>query len=130
MQKLYSSLVEQGLQSPVEALKVGATIEDLDIKDLYDLLEQTDNIDIRTVYRNLAKGSRNHLRAFTGQLAANGASYTAQFLSQQQIDEILASSWERGRVDADGVQIFGRRGNGRGMGRGNSGQGGWFRQNN
>jgi hypothetical protein len=35
MQELYEKLVAQGEQSLVEALKVGATIEDLDLYDLY-----------------------------------------------------------------------------------------------
>ncbi len=120
LQKLYTSLVEQGSQSLVEALKVGATIEDLDIKDLYDFLEQTDNTDIKIVYQNLVKGSRNHMRAFVSQLSLNGASYDAQFLSAAQIDDIVASPRERGRVDENGVQVSGNgqgRGKGRGMGR-------------
>jgi len=69
MRELYTELVEKGETSLVNALQVGATIEDLDIKDLYDFLEQTDNSDIKTVYQNLVKGSRNHLRAFTDQLS-------------------------------------------------------------
>jgi hypothetical protein len=120
MQTLYNTLVNQGKQSAVESLKVGATIEDLDIKDLYDLLEQTDNTDIQTVYQNLAKGSRNHLRAFAGQLARQGITYEAQYLTQQQVDEIISSPRERGFVDADGNQVSGRggsRGHGQGMGR-------------
>ena len=120
LQKLYTSLVEQGSQSLVEALKVGATIEDLDIKDLYDFLEQADNTDIRIVYQNLVKGSRNHMRAFVSQLSMNGVTYDAQFLSAAQIDDIVASPRERGRVDENGVQVSGNgqgRGKSRGMGR-------------
>jgi hypothetical protein len=118
MQGLYNTLVEQGGQSAVEALKVGATIEDLDIKDLYDLLAQTDNTDIKTIYQNLAKGSRNHLRAFTGQLAQLGITYEAQFLTQQQIDDIITSARERGQMDAGGNLVTGRGGYGNGYGRG------------
>ncbi len=118
MQTLYNTLVEQGGQSAIEALKVGATIEDLDISDLYYLLEQTDNTDIKTVYQNLAKGSRNHLRAFTGQLIQRGITYEAQYLTQQQLDDIITSPRERGLVDADGNQVSGRGGSGRGYGRG------------
>ncbi len=120
LQKLYNSLVEQGRQSLVEALRVGATIEDLDIKDLYDLLAQTDNTDIKIVYQNLAKGSRNHLRAYISQLSQNGTTYDAQFLTAAQVNDIITSPRERGRVDENGVQVSGNgqgRGKGRGMGR-------------
>jgi len=96
MQELYDKLVAQGEQSLVEAYKVGATIEDLDLYDLYELLEQTDNTDIQQVYANLAKGSRNHLRAFTTQLSLNGVTYEAQFLTQEQVDDIITSPMERG----------------------------------
>jgi len=96
MQDLYDKLVAQGEQSLVEALKVGATIEDLDLYDLYELMEQTDNADIEQVYANLAKGSRNHLRAFTTQLSLNGVTYEAQFLTQEQVDDIITSPMERG----------------------------------
>lgn len=123
LQELYNSLIEQGNKSLVDALKVGATIEDLDIKDLYDFLEQTDNTDIKTVYQNLVKGSRNHMRAFVSQLSFNGVTYEAQFLTQAQVDDIITSPRERGRVDENGVQVSGNnnRGSGqmRGQGRGN-----------
>ncbi len=103
MLNLYNSLVEQGRTSLIEALKVGATIEDLDIKDLYEFLEQTDNEDIEIVYQNLAKGSRNHLRAFTTQLSLNGVTYEAQFLTQEQVDDIITSPRERGRIGSKGI---------------------------
>ncbi len=117
MQKLYNSLVERGLQSRVDALHVGATVEDLDIKDLYTLLEQTDNTDIKTVYQNLAKGSRNHLRAFVFELSQNGKIYKAQFLSQEQVNEIVNSPRERGKVDENGVPVPGKNGPRHGKGR-------------
>jgi hypothetical protein len=107
MLTLYTDLVEKGKTSLVDALQVGATIEDLDIKDLYDFLEQTDNTDIKTVYQNLAKGSRNHLRTFTYQLALNGAAYEAQYLTADKIDDIINSPRERGRVDENGHQVTG-----------------------
>lgn len=110
LQELYNSLIEQGQKSLVEALKVGATIEDLDIKDLYDLIEETDNTDIQTVYQNLVKGSRNHMRTFINQLSMNNATYEAQFLTADQIDDIVTSPRERGRVDENGdvVQMAGQ----------------------
>jgi len=107
MQALYYALVKRGEESSVEALDVGATIEDLDIKDLYDYLIETDNSDIKTVYQNLVKGSRNHLRAFVSQLQLNGVYYEASYLTQEEIDNIVNSPWEQGMVDEDGNPVTG-----------------------
>jgi hypothetical protein len=56
MDELYGTLVTQGEASLVDALIVGATVEDLDIYDLSELLDETDNADIIIVYKNLSKG--------------------------------------------------------------------------
>ncbi len=73
IKELYTSLVNTGSKSLINALTVGATIEDLDIKDLEELLTTTDNEDIKIIYNNLIKGSKNHLRAFISQLRAQAA---------------------------------------------------------
>lgn len=94
--KLYTELVKKGQNSLNDALVVGATIEDLDIRDLKDLIGKTDNQDIQTVYNNLMRGSRNHLRSFSRQLTRNGGKYTAQYLSQAEVDKIITSNQENG----------------------------------
>jgi hypothetical protein len=66
--KLYDDLVAKGQASFKDAMLVGKAIEELDIKDLDERLEQTDNPDIKSVYENLRRGSENHLRAFTNHL--------------------------------------------------------------
>ena len=96
IQKLYTDLVTQGKVSLVDALRVGASIEDLDIKDLHEWLTKTDNQDITLVYENLLRGSQNHMRSFVKQLENNGSSYTAQYLSQTEIDSILAGEQQQG----------------------------------
>ncbi len=68
LQALYDDLVAQGSVSAAEALKVGVTIEELDIADLEQRIAETDNADIQLVYRNLLAGSANHLRAFSSTL--------------------------------------------------------------
>ncbi len=93
---LYKSLVAKGSNSLLDALQVGATIEDLDIKDLKDHYLKTDNQDIKVVYGNLERGSRNHLRAFSRQIEKNGGNYKAQYLTQEEIDLILSSAQEKG----------------------------------
>ncbi len=66
--KLYDDLVAKGQTSFKDAMLVGKEIEEMDIKDLIERLEQTDNPDIKSVYENLKRGSENHLRAFTKHL--------------------------------------------------------------
>ena len=66
--KLYDDLVEKGQTSFKDAMLVGKEIEEMDIKDLVERIEQTDNPDIKSVYENLKRGSENHLRAFTKHL--------------------------------------------------------------
>ena len=69
------------------------------------------------MYQNLVKGSRNHLRAFTSQLSLNGVNYEAQFLTTEQINDIITSPQERGRVDQNGVQVSGNKKQGKRQGR-------------
>ncbi|XRP96224.1 DUF2202 domain-containing protein [Methanocaldococcus sp. 16A] len=95
-EELYNKLVEQGSKSVVDALKVGATIEDLDIADLEHWISKTDNEDIKFVYENLMKGSRNHMRAFVSMLERYGANYTPQYISKEEFEQIISSSMERG----------------------------------
>lgn len=73
---LYDSLTQKGSESIVEALRVGAFIEEFDIADLQKLLVLNTDPIIEGVYQNLLCGSNNHLRAFTGQLKSRGEIYT------------------------------------------------------
>ena len=96
LDELYQNLLKQGSSSFLDALIVGAIVEDLDIKDLNELLTETDNADIIATYNNLNKGSRNHLRAFMGQIENNNGSYSPQYISQSEFDDIISSAQERG----------------------------------
>jgi len=93
---LYLSLVARGSASSVEALYVGAAIEELDMIDLQEAIDASDNPDIRRLYENLMSGSRNHLRAFVGQIEDLGIVYEAQYLTQEEVDQIVDSPVERG----------------------------------
>ena len=86
---LYADLVGRGEASLLEALHVGAYIEELDISDLWDAIDNTDEASLISTYENLLAGSRNHLRAFVGQVTARGVDYEAQFLTQEQVDAIV-----------------------------------------
>ncbi len=95
---LYQTLVEQGSRSLLDALIVGATIEDLDIYDLDEALENIAvNPDVIRVYTHLVHGSENHLRAFYGQIVNRGGAYSPQYISQERFDEIISGSNGRRR---------------------------------
>jgi len=96
LQKLYDQLIADGLKSRVEALKVGVLIEELDIADLERWTAKTKATDIKNVYENLTRGSRNHLRSFHQSLKRQGGSYTPKHLSQAAFDKIVNSPMERG----------------------------------
>ena len=96
LQNLYFQLISQGNISELEAFKVGATIEDLDIFDLKNWRANMDNQDIIYVYDNLSKGSRNHMRSFYSQLINSGTIYNAQYISQSELDSIINSPKEDG----------------------------------
>ena len=90
MRELYEKLVAQGSKSDVEALKVGALIEEIDIKDLDEWLKHVDNQDIKAVFESLRNGSENHLRAFTRLLQNRyGITYTPQVLSEDEYRSIV-----------------------------------------
>lgn len=110
MQDLYTQLVQQGNQSLTDALKVGATIEDMDIFDIENLLLQTDNTDIKTLYQNLVRGSRNHLRAFYQLLQNYGETYEPVYLDVEMFNSIIQSPWETGFRNGNGGHFYGQYG--------------------
>ncbi|WP_129410066.1 DUF2202 domain-containing protein [Marinitoga lauensis] len=104
LQKLYYDLVAEGNKSAIDALKVGATIEDLDIYDLDKLLEETDNQDIKLVYENLRQGSENHMRAFVGILDRYNATYSPQYISMDEFEDILNNSTTMSNASGNGYR--------------------------
>jgi hypothetical protein len=97
LQQLYNGLIAQGSLSEIDALKVGAAIEEIDIIDIEKYIAQTDKQDIITVYENLLKGSRNHLRSFVSVMKNRGVDYEPQYLTEQQFEAIVAGSVEKGK---------------------------------
>jgi hypothetical protein len=92
LQQLYTALTTQANISLIEALKVGATIEDLDINDIDDFISNTNKSDILNVYDNLTCGSKNHIRSYTSQLSSNGETYIPQFISNEYYITIMNES--------------------------------------
>lgn len=68
LQQLYNDLMARGRQSSTEALRVGVTIEEVDVADLQKYLGLTNKTDITNVYTALQNGSYHHLSAFNSQL--------------------------------------------------------------
>ena len=88
---LYAQLTAKGSVSLVEALKVGAFIEEYDIADLQRHLAETENATVAKVYGNLLRGSKFHLKAFTNALKIQGATYTPTVLTVEEYNEILGN---------------------------------------
>ena len=111
LQTMYDDLVTTGSQSLIDALEVGALIEEVDIRDLIDSIAETQATDVLVVWQQLLSGSQNHLKAFTSQLAAQGIDYESTVLDAATYEDMLSEA----------SQGKGARGSSAGGGRGNQG---------
>ncbi len=131
LQNLYDQMVSQGSQSLLEALRVGATIEEVDIIDLDTRLTQTANADIQLTYENLLSGSENHLRSFVSTLERQtGETYAPQYLTDDTYAAIMSGETGRnnnGMAGADGGQGQGTGGNWQSGQNGQGGNGNGYR---
>jgi len=102
-------LVERASISELEALYVGAFIEELDMMDINQcpkvIVETdngingagecgkiyTDNADVGNLYASLLDGSDSHLKGYVRNIEAyiGKGNYQAQVLSQEEVDKIL-----------------------------------------
>ena len=94
LQELHDQLVRQGLASQADAVRVGLLIEELDIADLQNAARRTDKPEIRAVYAELERGSRNHLRAFDRWRRHLGIDYAPQHLAPAEFERIALSAHE------------------------------------
>jgi hypothetical protein len=105
----YDELVSRAAMSELDALYVGAFIEELDMLDInqcpkvivessQDITDvsacgkvYTDNTDIQRLYASLLEGSESHLAAYVRRIETviGEGAYQAQVLAQEQVDEIL-----------------------------------------
>lgn len=93
--ELYDEMINEGLKSLLEALHVGATIEEVDMVDIQSAMDRADDPRIISLYESLLCGSRNHLRAFTSELENAGHPYTAQFLDPAEVEAIISAPLEQ-----------------------------------
>lgn len=89
LQNLYDQQIAEGMMSYIDALRVGATIEDMDIRDLKKAITETDNLAMQTTYESLLEGSKNHLRAFVSLLQQQSEVYIPMYIDQELFDAIL-----------------------------------------
>jgi hypothetical protein len=127
-QLLYNELVTKGSVSVEEAYKVGALVEEMDIADLIESLKNVTDENIKVVFENLEKGSRNHLRTFSSQLTTLRLTYIPVYLSTEEYTIIVNSPAEQGkkyRMNRNGNQNGNGKGSGNrnGNGNGTSGSG-------
>jgi hypothetical protein len=95
LQDLYFLLTSMGSKTSLDALKVGSTIEEKDMKDINDAIQRADKPDIIATYESLLCGSRNHLRSFEQNIKKlTGAYYYANYLDPAEVDEIINSPME------------------------------------
>jgi hypothetical protein len=107
----FNLLVERASISELEALYVGAFIEELDMMDINqcpqvivetdnginDVTEcgkiYTDNEDVDRLYASLLDGSDSHLEGYVNNIEdyIGEGNYQAQVLPQEQVDELLGS---------------------------------------
>ncbi len=95
LQSIYNSLTEISNISLLEALKVGNTIEDLDINDITENEKRTTNTDLLYLYSVLKCGSRNHLRNFNNQVLQNNGTYEPIYITISEFEAIISSSNEQ-----------------------------------
>jgi hypothetical protein len=97
LQALYDDLIARGEQSLIEAIAVGAWIEEADIVDLEEHIAQTDEAAIQRIYASLLKGSENHLVAFVRQWErTNGEDYAPIVIDQERLDSVISTGTQRG----------------------------------
>lgn len=96
LQQLYNTLVLQGSQSIIDALEVGAAIEEIDILDIKEYLAISDEWMINRIYNNLLDGSENHLRAFVKELSMQGVTYQPEYLDEETFNDIINADSDSG----------------------------------
>jgi hypothetical protein len=92
LQELYNDLIKRGSDSRIASIEVGANIEEIDMRDLVEAIERTDEYAIKRVYGNLLEGSKSHLRAFVGRLQRLGVEYQPILLNRDEFEAIVGTS--------------------------------------
>lgn len=89
LQNLYNDLVKRGSVSLLDALKVGAEIEELNITDLNININQSESQTAIATYQSLLNASHKHLRAFVKNIEKSGVSYEPVLLDEEEYHSIV-----------------------------------------
>ena len=95
LQKWFNELMLRGQTSVMDALYVGAEIEEYDIRDIAGSIDNTTQPDITGTYQMLLCGARNHLRAFVRQIENLGVVYEPAYFTPEEIALIVDSPMQR-----------------------------------
>lgn len=87
---LGDELIARGSASEVDALRVGAYIEEKDILDLQALAVRLKHDGAKAIVAQLEQGSHHHLAAFVRNLRSHGVDYTPQLLSAEAFSAIVS----------------------------------------
>jgi hypothetical protein len=99
MTQFYNDWITQGSVSLNEALMVGVALEEKDVVTLEQAIAATDNFDVQLVFKQLLKGSKNHLRELIKLLIDKGISYTPRYLKAADFQQISNSPLEKSIYD-------------------------------
>jgi len=99
LQELYDELIESGSKSLLDAVKVGLLIEEIDIKDLEELLEGDIDSRTATVYENLLRGSRTISGHSSGSMRDSQVAILQKYSMSKgstrlHLADRLASEWD------------------------------------
>ena len=96
VQKKYDEYTVKGSISDLCALMTGALMEETDIYELRERIKIISEEKIIKILLQLEKATQNHLKAFVKNLKCSGIEYKPQVLTQNEFDEIIYSTKDKG----------------------------------
>lgn len=88
---MFDDFKARGLESSLQALQVGAEIEETDLLDIQSEIDLATHADIISTYENLVCGSMNHLRAFVMHIELQGEIYDPLYLEPEELSGIVGA---------------------------------------
>src|SRR6476620_4362177 len=86
---IYQESISKGSLSVVDALKMGARLEEMSLQVLHNAKAVTIKSDLLHTFDILAMGSKNNLQAFNRRLKMYGITYEPGFLEQKDFRNII-----------------------------------------
>jgi hypothetical protein len=104
IQKMYDILIKEGEKSYVDALKVGAKVEEFDIRDINNSIAATSNASLHETYVLLRQASENHLRAFVQNLENQNITYKPLILDADIYNAIISGETAKAKCCKEGAK--------------------------